>query len=92
VLHNTAEVHIRCATTLCQTLVTFIVTTATLNEDKTFAAKFVFELLDILFNLNIITFSVFVASNFRILESMWIEKGVWMDLEKYGVIVFEELK
>jgi hypothetical protein len=33
-----------------------------------------------------------VASNFRILESMWIEKGVWMDLEKYGVIVFEELK
>jgi len=37
-------------------------------------------------------FSVFVASNFRILERMWIEKGVWTDVQKYGVIVFEELK
>lgn len=61
--------HIRCATTLCQTLVTFIVTTATVNEDKTFAAKLVFELLDIFFNFNLVTFSVFVASNFRILDT-----------------------
>jgi hypothetical protein len=92
VLHNTAEVHIRCATTLCQTLVTFIVTTPTVNEDKTFAAKFVVELLDILFNLHLITFSLFVASNFTVLERASIEKGVRTDVEKYRVIVFEELK
>jgi hypothetical protein len=81
VLHNTAEVHISCATTLCQALVTFIVTTATENEDKTFAAKFVFELLDVLLNLHLITFSVLVTSSFRTLERMWIEKDVCADVE-----------
>lgn len=91
-LHNTAEVPISCVTTLCQTLVTFIATTATANVDKTFAAKFVFELLDILFNLHLIMFSIFVPTNFRILERMWIEKGIWTDIDKCRVTVFEELK
>jgi len=92
VLHNTAKVHIRCATTLCQTLVTFIATTTNVNEHKTFAAEFVCELLDILFNRHLITFSVFVTSNFRVLERMWIEKDVCTDVEKYRVIVFDKLK
>lgn len=54
--------------------------------------KFVFELLDILFNLRLMTFSVFVTSSFRISERTWIEKGLWTSVEKCRVIVFEELK
>lgn len=36
-LRNTTEVHIRCATTLRQTLVTFMTITATVNEDIKFS-------------------------------------------------------